>query len=424
MHLGSRLPLQAVCLALGATSLLAQGKLYYVQNQFGPDVVVRTDLDGSNAEAVVTGLNEPSDITVDPTGGKIYWTDSNLIRRANLDGTGVETVISTSGAKRGLAVDSAADRLYWGNTNSQKIRRATLSGANPQDLVVGLDFPADIELDPAGGKMYWSEQNARTISRANLDGTGVEVLHTNGSWGLELDLFDQRIYWANSVQSTIFSSDLDGSNMTIVRLTVGSDVTGMSIDPVVGKLYWVGTGPSRLQRMNLDGTGLETVVPALNTPLGIEVDVSACPPPTLSATSPYGCGVNTVDSLTVLEGSPRFGRDFILGVDNPLGTQPAGSIPLLFVATAPDPAFPCGTVLGGFGMAGPAAPGELLVRPPWFVLFGAPWTGPGNPAPFDLTLPAACVFSGLDLYVQSALFDPGGSIDLGLGEAMVVTFGR
>ena len=417
-----------VALLAAACPLAAQGKIYFVGNSpGGPNSVRRADLDGSNVEVVVPGLTSPTDVVVDPSGGKVYWTDNTLIQRANLDGTAVETVVSTSGPKRGLAIDPGGDRLYWTEASGQRIQRSSLSGTGIEDLVAGLDFPTNLALDLAGGKMYWSEQNALTISRADLDGGNLEVLHSgNGSWGLALDPVDQKLYWATSVSSTIFRSDLDGSNREIVHLNVGSDVTGMGIDPVVGKLYWVGTGPSRMQRMNFDGSGLETVVPFLNTPLGVDLDLSACPPPAVASITEYGCGVNPHGSIDLLQGPPKLGRDLILGVDNPLGTQPAGSLSLLILAAAPNPAFPCGTSLAGFGMASPSAPGELLVRPPWTPVFGPAWQGAGNPAPFTLPIPALCLFSGVDLYAQGAIFDPAATtgIDLALGEAVKITFGR
>ena len=127
----------------------------------------------------------------------------------------------------------------------------------------------------------------------------------------------------------------------------------------------------------------------------------------------YGCGVNPRESLRVLAGRPRLGATVLLGLDNPPGTQAPGSMPYLVLSTAPDPAFPCGTVLSGFGMTGPGFAGELLLhlhpaslQPQYFA--GPPWTGPGHPSPVSLPIPSDPVLTGLSVFGQGILVDTSG----------------
>ena len=60
--------------------------------------IQRANLDGSGTEDVVTGLNVPRGIAVDPAGGKIYWVDQNTdkIQRSDLDGSNLEDLVATS----------------------------------------------------------------------------------------------------------------------------------------------------------------------------------------------------------------------------------------------------------------------------------------------------------------------------------------
>ena len=56
----------------------------------------RINLDGTNAEDLVTGLNIPAQLALDPVGGWIWWTESSqgTIHRARLDGSDVTEVVA------------------------------------------------------------------------------------------------------------------------------------------------------------------------------------------------------------------------------------------------------------------------------------------------------------------------------------------
>ena len=145
-----------------------------------------------------------------------------------------------------------------------------------------------------------------------------------------------------------------------------------------------------------------------------------------STAMPFGCGVNPSDSLTLINGSPAPGETLSFAIDNPLGTQGAGSLSVLTLSTGPSPLFPCGLPVIGYGMAGPSAVGELLIDvtpgvfiPP--VLIGTPFGGAGNPGLRDFALPANCNLVGVKLYVQGALVDPLGPVTIGLTNGLELT---
>jgi len=141
----------------------------------------------------------------------------------------------------------------------------------------------------------------------------------------------------------------------------------------------------------------------------------------------YGCGVNPAGSMNVLAGEPRLGSTMVLGIDNPLGTQSIGSIPLVALSAAAWPIYPCGIPLNGFGMNGV---GELLIRPGPYVLkpllIGSLWTGPGNPAPVNVPIPGQGILAGYSIYAQGLMLDlsagPGG-VRFGLSDAVRLILG-
>ena len=123
----------------------------------------------------------------------------------------------------------------------------------------------------------------------------------------------------------------------------------------------------------------------------------------------YGCDPAVRGSLKVLAGAPRIGTTLSLGVDNPLGTQGPNSRAYLWMSTRADAAYPCGTGLANFGMAGPGALGEILVNRTSGVLLktvtGGLWSTPGSPAPVPLVMPTALAWIGQSVYVQGYLID-------------------
>jgi len=72
--------------------------------------IQRANLNGTEVEDLVVGLDNPTSIALDPLEGKMYWTDSeafgqiNRIERADLNGLNQEVVVSGIGFPWGIAV--------------------------------------------------------------------------------------------------------------------------------------------------------------------------------------------------------------------------------------------------------------------------------------------------------------------------------
>jgi hypothetical protein len=90
-------------------------------------------------------------ITLDPSVGKLYWTEEGSIQRANLDGTGIEELVREEpGLFYGIALDTREGKMYWTDSDVGKIRRADLNGRDPEDVVVGLFQPSGIAIELGG----------------------------------------------------------------------------------------------------------------------------------------------------------------------------------------------------------------------------------------------------------------------------------
>ena len=119
-------------------------RLYW--NNPGTNALRWANLDGSDAETIVTNAGS-GDISLDLLNGKIYWNASGSpIRRANLDGSAVETIVSES--VHGVAVDAINERLYWNNPGTNALRWANLDGMDAETIVTNAGSGA-IALDNA-----------------------------------------------------------------------------------------------------------------------------------------------------------------------------------------------------------------------------------------------------------------------------------
>ena len=226
--------------------------------------IQRANLDGSNVRTLVTEV-DVSDITLDVTGGKMYWINYESIQRANLDGSNVETLVNTHGvqgtSELELTLDVLGGKMYWKHwkwdEGTSKIQRANLDGSNIETLVEP-DYVFSPTLDVSSGKIYWLDNIG--IRRANLDGSNVETLaREDTAWQFTLDVARGKMYWLDNIG--IRRANLDGSN--IETLVKGGSTQSFTLDVLSGKMYWTGSGdrsPSEIQCANLDGSNVQTLV--------------------------------------------------------------------------------------------------------------------------------------------------------------------
>ena len=262
---------------------LAQGKLYWMVTYD----IQRSNLDGSQVETLVAGQDEPANLVVDPTRGKLYWTayrgSQDTIQWANLDGSQVETLIIGQGELASLALDSTGASLYWAvyhpDGSSSIIQRANLDGSQPETVVIIPDLIAELAVAPTGDKLYWTTYHPDgykyAIQRTNLDGSQVETLVIRPDLSVyrvgDLVPTGNKLYWTVHVSATTTSSysyaiqraNLDGSQIETV-FNIPDRPWYLAVDPTGNKLYWTVHHPGgirgEIQRANFDGSRLETLV--------------------------------------------------------------------------------------------------------------------------------------------------------------------
>ena len=97
---------------------------------------MKASTDGMNSKQIVSGLGDPTGITVDYKSSKLFWVDhtSNLVQSSTLEGRNVNTVLEISGFKPwGIALSE--NKIYLGNCRwASELRSCTRTGADMRTL--------------------------------------------------------------------------------------------------------------------------------------------------------------------------------------------------------------------------------------------------------------------------------------------------
>lgn len=178
--------------------------------------VWRMNIDGSNMEAIVTGITDPHSIAVNTAGGKIYWADdAGNVSRANLDGTGLERQFLhiNDGQMRGIAFNNKTNTIYFYEVNNEDLYSANADGSGVGKIITGA-YGYSIFVDELNNKIYYEDRNKPAVMQANLDGSGIVKIADAPStriYGMGIDYHDNKLYWADRDKNIIRRSNLDGT---------------------------------------------------------------------------------------------------------------------------------------------------------------------------------------------------------------------
>jgi len=211
----------------------------------------------------------------------IFWGEQspNGIGRADLGPVSNQQTIFSGDSTQGVAVDEIGGKFYWTDTGPNRIRRADLDGSNAETLLTNV-IAQGITIDTANQKFYWTEKGTDVIGRADLDGSNAETfLEIDQPWGIAVDVNSQKLYFSQTEfgipgPNNIQRINLDGSGLE--HLVDTNSARHIDLDLDNGHIYWAEQGKLRIRRADLDGSNATTVVrDGLFKPRGIAVDPDA-----------------------------------------------------------------------------------------------------------------------------------------------------
>lgn len=122
-------------------------------------------------------------------------------------------------------------------------------------------------------QLYWADigTDQQKIYRSDADGENARVLATRVVFpsNVVVDEAGRKLYWIDQNLDRIERADLDGSGVEVV---VSELVNDIALDGA-GHIYWTSLTFDEIRRANLDGTGVVTLVSGTPAPFGIELDL-------------------------------------------------------------------------------------------------------------------------------------------------------
>ena len=272
----------AACVLCATADLLpsAAAKIYWVNTGLeGGALIWRANVNGSGHEALYETEGTLNGLALDPTNHKLYWGQSDRVLRSNLDGSNVETIVGGLNPVRRVVVDEIAGKLYWLENFPDVIRRANLDGSDVETIIADQgDLGASLAVDGSAGKLYWATGFPGSIWRSNLDGSAIEQLPIAGlvsPFSLAIDSVAEKIYWGEPTFDVIQRASLDGSGVE----TVVSDVKARAIvlDRHTGNLFWADVLPEPWGAVSVadnDGTDVHPIIefPYADHPNAVALD--------------------------------------------------------------------------------------------------------------------------------------------------------
>ncbi|MEZ6091327.1 MAG: DUF2341 domain-containing protein [Pirellulaceae bacterium] len=289
-------------------------RIYWADNV--AEKIYSSNLDGSDRqELAIANLNDPDEIFVDSINLKIYWSQSSdgKIRRADLDGANAEDVLTGLNAPQDFEIDLLNEKIYWAEDAlvTNQIVRANLDGSDRQVLYSGFltQGPEHLTLDLERGKLYWTDNITRQIQRMNLDGTGRETVTTtqHAVQAIAIDSRTNELYYSAihllGDDDRIYVRNLDTNVETIFFETEGAinlvAPDDLAIDYANDQLLWTDYEQRQIGRVSFAGNNASAIdLGGTDRPKSLALGTSAAAMPNRNPVANAG-GPYTID-----EGEP------------------------------------------------------------------------------------------------------------------------
>ncbi len=286
-------------IAIPLNSAVGASRVYFT-DPGQSDQLSRINLDGSDLDVVTAfpSIVDPRALAIDGVNGRAYYSSGSVLQRVNFDGSGLTSLVASGGSvPTDINLDVTGDKMYWSVDGTAGVKRSTLAGTGVVTLVsqsllnslvgvdplVRADAVSSIALDIVGGRLYWANGrrlNSMPLSGVASAGDAMHQFELSGAGDInkiKLDLDNGHVYWTNSTGSVVQRAGLTGAGQTTLVSRGFGRPAGIAVDVTGGKLYFgdslgVG-GRGEILSANIDGSSPLVIYPSGSTlfsPLDLE----------------------------------------------------------------------------------------------------------------------------------------------------------
>jgi hypothetical protein len=229
-------------------------------------------------------------------GGIAYWVDPGhgQIGRADV-GTGAALAPLTVGSAPTAGVGSPTSPPYLDTllavSNSQiffhqlgspdAFRTCALDGSGVASLTLSSLSSANttaMAYDGTNAKLYWATRaNPWRINRCDPDGNNAETVYTGTGYdliqSLAVDSANGKVYWSDATANMIARMNLDGSGAETVLTPAAA--RSMAVDSSAHRLYYASSASNKIGVVDTSTPSALADLIATASPVGIALDSSA-----------------------------------------------------------------------------------------------------------------------------------------------------
>ncbi|TKC52997.1 hypothetical protein EI555_015648, partial [Monodon monoceros] len=175
--------------------------------------------------------------------------------------TGIyETLVPIKSRPTSVAYDLERSMYFWVD---EALNMFVLGKPNSVPLYPELKAINSIALDWFTGQLYWASSSARVICAGLSDGRGYVRILEKDLVPEQLIVFPAKkyLYWVNRGGKglrTIETAGMDGSDRKVLAVVNMEEPSGLTLDHVAGRLYWISAYKESIETVNVDGAGRHT----------------------------------------------------------------------------------------------------------------------------------------------------------------------
>uniref|UniRef100_UPI003D9CB815 low-density lipoprotein receptor-related protein 2a precursor n=1 Tax=Danio rerio TaxID=7955 RepID=UPI003D9CB815 len=181
-------------------------------------------------------VSSPDGIAVDWIGRHIYWTDAgtNRIEVAKLDGRYRKWLIHNDlDQPAAIVVNPSLGKMFWTDWGRKpRIETAWMDGQQREVLLdEDLGWPTGLALDYLNeNRIYWCDSKENIIESMKVDGSDRQII-ISGDIGhpYSLDVFEGHVYWTTKEKGEVWKKDKFGKGDKVKVLTINPWLTQVRI---------------------------------------------------------------------------------------------------------------------------------------------------------------------------------------------------